>query len=312
MSGPVFFERGAGLTIEDIIKLSGATPRGAVTPGLRIHDVAAIDRAGPDDLTFAEDRDQQALTVSQAGACFVRDDLVSSVAPSVLALAVGDPYRAFVLVASALYPQALRPSSLFATKGAAASALIHPQARLEAGVTIDPAAMVGPHAEIGAGTLIGPMAVIGPGVRVGRDCVVGPGASLTNVLIGDRVVIHAGCRIGGGFNVRSLSGRFGAAPQLGRVIIQDKVEIGANCTVDRGICRDTVIGEGSRVDSLIHIAADVMVGRLCEIVSTGSSHEILSPDDANFGPPTFDDGIRIAASAVGRMSAAVQTGRISQ
>jgi UDP-3-O-[3-hydroxymyristoyl] glucosamine N-acyltransferase len=312
MSEPVFFERGAGLTIEDIIRLSGARLRGAATPEFRIYDIAAIDRAGPSDLTFADGRDERALAMSQAGACFVPEELVASVAPRVLALVVDDPYRAFVLVASALYPQALRPSSMFGTTGTAANALVHPQARLEAGVIIDPAAMVGPQAEIGAGTLIGPMAVIGPSVRIGRGCMIGAGASLTNALLGDRVIINAGCRIGGSFGAGSEPGRIVAAPQLGRIIIQDKVEIGPNCTIDRGRRRDTVIGEGSRVDSLVHIAADVMIGRLCEIVSTGPQPGILSHQSDDADAPTFDDGVRIAAFAVSRAEATAQTGGILQ
>src|SRR5204863_3319156 len=143
-------------------------------------------------------------------------------------------------------------------------ATVHPTARVENGVSIDPGAVVGAGAEIGAGTVIAANAVIGPGVRIGRNCAIGAGASIVYALIGDRVIIHPGCRIGqDGFGF--LMGPKGHAkvPQVGRVIIQDDVEIGANTTIDRGAIRDTVIGEGTKIDNLVQIGHNVVIGRHC-------------------------------------------------
>ena len=143
----------------------------------------------------------------------------------------------------------MRPSSLFEAKGVAASATVHPAARLESGVAIDPAAVIGPRAEIGAGTVIGPGAVIGPGVRIGRDCAIGARVAIVHALIGDRVIIHPGCAIGqDGFGYVAGPKGMQKVPQIGRVIIQDDVEIGANTTIDRGAMGDTVIGEGTKID----------------------------------------------------------------
>jgi UDP-3-O-[3-hydroxymyristoyl] glucosamine N-acyltransferase len=181
------------------------------------------------------------------------------------------PYRAFVAVAQALYPSALRPSSLFAASGVSAGAHVHPTARLESGVTIDPAAVIGPGVEIGSGTVIAPTAVIGPHVRIGRDCVIGAGATIVHALIGDRVVIHAGARIGqDGFGYLPGPRGHGKVPQVGRVIIQDGVEIGANTTIDRGAIRDTVIGEGTKIDNLVQIAHNVEIGRHCVTIGSGA------------------------------------------
>jgi UDP-3-O-[3-hydroxymyristoyl] glucosamine N-acyltransferase len=139
---------------------------------------------------------------------------------------------------------------------------------MENGVTIDPGAMIGPSAEIGGGTVIGANAVIGPQVRIGRNCAVGPGASVTHALIGDRVIIHAGARIGqDGFGYVRGPKSHVKIPQLGRVIIQDDVEIGANSTIDRGGGRDTVIGEGTKIDNLVQIGHNVSIGRHCIVVS---------------------------------------------
>ena len=124
--------------------------------------------------------------------------------------------------------------------------------------------MIGPRAEIGAATVIGPGAVIGPDVRIGRDCAIGANASITHALIGDRVIIHAGARIGqDGFGYLPGPGGHRKVPQLGRVIVQDDVEIGANTTIDRGASRDTVIGEGTKIDNLVQIAHNVTIGRHC-------------------------------------------------
>jgi UDP-3-O-[3-hydroxymyristoyl] glucosamine N-acyltransferase len=145
---------------------------------------------------------------------------------------------------------------------------VHPQARLEDGVRIDPGAVVGPGAEIGAGTVLGPNAVIGPNVRIGRDCSIGAGATLTHALVGNRVIVHPGARIGqDGFGFAMGAGGHIKVPQVGRVIIQDDVEIGANTTIDRGASRDTVVGEGTKIDNLVQIAHNVVIGRHCVIVS---------------------------------------------
>jgi UDP-3-O-[3-hydroxymyristoyl] glucosamine N-acyltransferase len=261
MSEPVFFKRGPGLTVADIAALTGAKADSALA-ARRVVNIAALDRAGPGDLTFAETAaDESALRGTRAGACFLRGALAKSASAGVATLIVDDPFQAFVMAASALYPDSARPSSLYDMQGRANSALVHPTARLETGVTLDPAAVVGPRAEIGGGTLVGPMVVVGPDVRIGRDCALGAGVSLTHALVGDRVTIHAGSRIG-------ESGLGGArnTPPVGRVIIQDGVEIGANCTIDRGRLGDTVIGEGAKIENLMRIAPDTTIDRHCVIV----------------------------------------------
>ena len=145
---------------------------------------------------------------------------------------------------------------------------MHPSARLEPGVTIDPGAVVGPGAEIGTGTVIASNAVVGPQVRIGRHCSVGPNAPILNALIGDRVILHPGVRIGqDGFGFALGPQGHLKVPQVGRVIVQNDVEIGANSTIDRGANRDTVIGEGTKIDNLVQIAHNVVLGRHCIIVA---------------------------------------------
>jgi UDP-3-O-[3-hydroxymyristoyl] glucosamine N-acyltransferase len=217
-------------------------------------------------------------------------------------MVVEDPCVAFVKVASALYPDAQRPSSLAEVSGAAATAFVHPTARIEAGVTIDPAAMIGPRAEIGAGTHIGPMAVIGPEVRIGRDCALGAGASLTNALVGDRVVIEAGCRVG--LARESAHPAANSRAWLGRAILQDKVVVGANSVIDRGSERDTIIGEGTMISPLVQIPADTLIGRYCRV---GVGETPSQQDDID----TDADGLQLSASQLARSNTS-RDGRTSE
>ena len=193
---------------------------------------------------------------------------MDSVPAGTVALVVAHPHAAFVSMSRRLFPQALRPQSLFGATGISPGAMVHPSARLEPGVVVDPGAIIGPAAEIGAGTVIAAGAVIGPQVRIGRDAAIGAGASVTHALVGNRAIVHPGVRIGqDGFGFEPSPRGHSKVPQIGRVIIQDDVEIGANSTIDRGHVRDTVIGEGTKIDNLVQIAHNVVIGRHCIIVS---------------------------------------------
>ena len=127
--------------------------------------------------------------------------------------------------------------------------------------------MIGPGAEIGAGTVIGANAVIGPRCASAATASSAPGATIACALIGDRVIIHPGVHIGqDGFGFAMGPRGHLKVPQIGRVIIQDDVEIGAGTTIDRGANRDTIIGEGTKIDNLVQIGHNVVIGRHCVIV----------------------------------------------
>jgi UDP-3-O-[3-hydroxymyristoyl] glucosamine N-acyltransferase len=274
MAGPHFFEPARGLTVDEIVALTGAEPAAGAPLAQRITNVAPLDLAGPNDLTFLDNtKYADQLTSTRAGVCLMTPRFEKQAPSGLIVLRSRDPYRAFVTVLRDLFADALRPSSQFDAKGIAPGAFVHASARLENGAVVDPGAVIGPGAEIGAGTVIGPNAVIGPRVRIGRDGAVGAGASVLHALIGDRVIIHPGCRIGqDGFGfILGPAGHL-KVPQIGRVIIQDDVEIGAGSTIDRGGIRDTVIGEGTKIDNLVQVGHNVTIGRHCIIVAqTGIS-----------------------------------------
>jgi UDP-3-O-[3-hydroxymyristoyl] glucosamine N-acyltransferase len=320
MTEPIFFDSPTGLTVGEIVSLTGAEARSGTNLGLRITGVAPLDRAGPSDLAFLDAvKYADLLPATRAGACLTSARFLERAPPVVAALTVRQPYRAFVSVARKLYASALRPSSLFAATGVTAA--VHPSARLESGVTLDPGVVIGPGAEIGAGTAVAANAVIGAQVRIGRDCVIGAGASVLHSLIGDRVIIHPGCRIGqDGFGYVMGPGGHLKVPQVGRVIIQDDVEIGAGTAIDRGAIRDTVIGEGTKIDNLVQVGHNVVIGRHCVLVAqTGISGSVTLGDFVVLGARvginnhvTIGEGAQIAATSIvhGDVPAGAQWGGI--
>jgi UDP-3-O-[3-hydroxymyristoyl] glucosamine N-acyltransferase len=165
---------------------------------------------------------------------------------------------------------------------------------------------VGARAEIGRRTLIGANAVIGPGVVIGDDCVVGAGATISHSLIGDRVNVYPGARLGqDGFGFAMGPEGHLKVPQLGRVIVEDDVEIGANTTIDRGAGPDTVIGAGTKIDNLVQIGHNVRLGRGCILVaqvgisgSTRFGDGVAAGGQAGFtGHLHVGAGARIAAQS---------------
>lgn len=309
MNDPFFHPAPAALTLAEIAALAGAAPA-VPTAGLaavRISGVASLDGAGPADLAFMDGaRHVPALRDTRAGACLVAERFAEHVPPGTVALRVAKPHAAFVAVARQLYAASLQPGSMFGQSGVAAGAMVHPQARLEAEVTVDPGAVIGAGAEIGGGTVIAAGAVIGQGVRIGRHCSVGAGATLQHALLGDRVIVHPGARIGqDGFGYVGGAKGHAKIPQIARVILQDDVEIGASTTIDRGGLRDTVIGEGTKIDNLVQIAHNVVIGRHCIIVSqagiagsaTLGDFVMLGGQVGVIGHVHIGDGARIAASS---------------
>jgi UDP-3-O-[3-hydroxymyristoyl] glucosamine N-acyltransferase len=278
---PTFFRTTRHLSLGDVIALTGADAPEGVDLGLRVRRVVPLEEAGAGDLSFfSHPRHAAALASTRASACFVRARHIALVPAATLALKSDDPQRAVALVLAALFPAAMQPQSGFAAKGVSSGAHVHPDARLEDGVVVDPGAVVGPRAEIGSGTTIGSNAVIGPDVRIGRNCAIGPNASVLYALLGDRVILHAGAKIGqDGFGFALGTKAHTKIPQIGRVVLQDDVEIGANTTVDRGALVDTVIGQGTKIDNLVQVGHNVSIGRHCVIVAQTGISGSSSLDD---------------------------------
>jgi UDP-3-O-[3-hydroxymyristoyl] glucosamine N-acyltransferase len=268
MQHPGFFERGGPFLLQVVADTVGAELAHANDGAIEIDDVRPLNRAGDSHLTFCSSRKYAGqLAATQAAACLIKRRDAGLVPGGAAAVMTDVPHRAFAMAVGLLYPDALQPRAS-ASAARADGVLVHPTAEIAEGVVIEPGAIIGREARIGAGTTVAAGAIVGYRVFVGRDCYVGPGTSVTHALIGDRVTLHAGARVGqDGFGyATSAHGHF-KVPQIGCVIVGDDVEIGANSTVDRGFLMDTTIGEGTKIDNLVQIAHNVTIGRHCIIVS---------------------------------------------
>jgi UDP-3-O-[3-hydroxymyristoyl] glucosamine N-acyltransferase len=285
MSQPSFFPPAVPLSLADIVACTGAAVVENADLSIMITGAAALDEAGPGEFTFCDSSENAGLLeMSRATACFVTPTDARRLPKTALALVMDEPYRGYVLALQRMFPQAIGPKSVCGTAGINPGASIHPEARLEQGVIVDPGVIIGPRAEIGSGSIVGANSVIGSGVRVGRDCLIGPQVTLAHALIGNRVILHTGTRIGQ-YSIDFRHARAAIrAPRIGRVIVQDGVEIGANATVDRGATGDTVIGEDTRIGNLARIAENVAIGRHCVIsAQSGLSAGARLEDFATFG-----------------------------
>ena len=266
MAQPTFFATPPSSTLADIAGRTKAQLADPSRAGQEIRGLASLDEAGPMHLTFFDNlKYADQLAATRAGACLVSERFAGRVPAHVAVLRAAQPFRAFVQLAREWHGDALRPASWFGSRGIAPSAIIDPTAHLEDGVIVDPLALIGADVEIGAGTVIGAGSVIGPGVKIGRDCNVGVRTAIQCALIGNNVLIHPGCSIGQdgyGFIFFGPEGHL-KVPQTGRVVIQNDVEIGAGTTIDRGSLRDTVIGEGTKIDNQVQIGHNVTIGRHC-------------------------------------------------
>jgi UDP-3-O-[3-hydroxymyristoyl] glucosamine N-acyltransferase len=258
MQHPGFFDRAGPFSIEQVAAAASATPAAGSDTAKSIVDVRPLLEAAEDAVTFVDNRKYLAqLAGTRAGACFVHPGFAARMPAGTVALITPAPYRAFALSLALFYPD-----SRWSKVAGTGSAPIDTTAVLEDGVIVEPGAIIGPEARIGRGSRIAAGAIIGSRVYIGRDCYVGAGATVIHTLVGDRVILHPGVRIGqDGFGF--AMGREGhlKVPQIGRVIIQDDVEIGSNTCIDRGALKDTIIGEGTKIDNLVQIGHNVIIGR---------------------------------------------------
>jgi len=257
------FAPGAGPQRLGDILAAGAA-RCDADPERRFAGIAPLDEAGPEAVSYLDNRRYlDRLSATRAGAVLVAESFAERVPPGCLALITRAPALGFARVARLFHPPAP------AVPGIHPTAAIGEGAQIGPGCEIGPYAVIGAGAELGAGCRIGPHAVIGPGCVLGEGCVLHAHSSLSHCLAGRHVVLHPGARVGQeGFGfVPTPEGRFETMPQLGRVVLGDEVEIGANATIDRGALGDTVLGAGTRIDNLVMIGHNVKAGRGCIMVS---------------------------------------------
>ncbi len=295
---PRFYETLGPLALGDLARRAGASLADPSAAERAIETVASLDLADASALSFCAGREHAAaLGVTAAGACFVMPAFAQAVPSGCAAVVTPLPQAAMAATAEAL----VRVRRHLGDEPA-----IHPAAELEPHVMLGPGVTIGEGAQIGRGTWIGAGATIGPGVAIGRDGWIGARAVIGFALIGDRVRIHAGAVIGEpGFGAAAGPRGIVDLPQLGRVVIQDSVTIGANACIDRGAFGDTVVGENTKIDNLVQIAHNVVIGRNCLLAAyTGVSGSTVVEDGCIFGGRAgisdhivIGKGARVAAAA---------------
>ncbi len=258
---PRFFSRTGPHALGHVAQVAGGELSG--DDGRVLGGIAPLQSAEAADVSFLDNRRYaDLLATTRAGAVIVHPDLRDRVPPGCAAIVTSEPYVGWARVASLFHPlPAAQP-------GIHPSAVVDPAARVDPSAEIGPLAVVAAGAEVGPRCRIGPLAVLGAGVVLGADCRVGPHASVSHAILGERVYVYAGARIGqDGFGFATTKQGPLTVPHVGRVLLGDDVEVGANSTVDRGSTLDTVIGTGSRLDNLVQIGHNVQLGRCCVVVS---------------------------------------------
>ncbi len=227
----------------------------------------------------AEKKYLKELKHTQAKVVVVSQDLANEVAQDIITVVAKDPQLVFTEILKIFYPDQLT-KKLFSQ-----SFLTQTAIKYEDDVIIGKNAAIANNVEIGQGSIIGPNVVIGHGVTIGRNCLIGANSSIEFAHLGDNVIIHEGARIGTeGFGWLGLGKANIKVPQLGRVIIQDDVEIGANTTIDRGALGDTSVGQNTKIDNLVQIGHNCQIGRNCLIAAlSGISGSTIIEDGVLFG-----------------------------
>ena len=264
MTDPNFFPRSKKLTLDQISKLTKITLPRSVDKKRIFLDISPLDSASKDNISFLDNKNYiNQFKKSKAGACFFRKDFEEVAPKNMIPLISTNPYHSFALVANAFYPMK-----------DITNAGVHPRAHVESNVKYDdtvqisPGAIVSSNVVIGSNCFVGANTVILSGVNIGANTIIGSNCTIAYSIIGSNVKIHNGVQIGqDGFGFAQNENMNLKMPQLGRVIIKDNVEIGSNCTIDRGTGPDTIIGDGTKIDNLVQIGHNAIIGKNCIFVA---------------------------------------------
>ena len=303
MADPRFFTKQNSISLAELAVIAGGVLAESAVErsSLAISDVAPLDLAGPGQISFLDNvRYKDSFSKSNAAACIVSDSM-AAFAPSGMALIISkNPYKSYALVAQAFYPEQYPESDI------SPAAHVDPSAIIGKGCVIEAGSVVKANAKIGDGCWIESGAVIGAGVEIGAKSRIGTCSSVSHAVLGQAVRLYPGVRVGqDGFGFAIDPAGHVKVPQLGRVMIEDHVEVGANACIDRGSGPDTVIGAGSWIDNLVQIGHNVKIGRGCVLIAqsgiAGSTvledYAVIAAQAGVAGHLRIGKGARIGAKA---------------
>ena len=301
MADSKFYQTSEKLTLDQIAKLCDLKLPKNIDKKRIFIDISSLDTADKNHVSFLNNNNYiDKFKSSNAGACFFRKGFLKFAPKKMVPLVTDDPYHLFAIIANAFYP----PKKI--TSG------LHPRAHIESTLKFDKTVQIGPgtvisgNVQIGHNTQIGANTVILSGVTIGKNNYIGPNCTIGYSNLGSNVKIHNGVRIGqDGFGFAMNRSGHLKIPQLGRVLISDNVEIGANTTIDRGTGPDTIISEGTKIDNLVQIAHNVKIGKNCIIVAqtgiagstTIGNNVIIGGQVGITGHLIIGDNVKIAAKS---------------
>lgn len=259
-----FFKLAGPFTLEQLAQIGGCKVADPADAQKEIRDVNSLHDAGDGEISFLLSKKYIGdLEKTHAAACIVHPDFAGSAPTGTAVLLSKEPYKSYGLVAAAFYPAEQVEETVVHPRACVAETAV-----IGAGSRIDAGAVIGENVTLGKNCHVCPNAVIGDNVVFGDDCIIGANASVQYAMAGSKVYIYPGARIGqDGFGFFMSPKGHTKIPQLGRVIIGNDVEIGANTCIDRGALGDTVIGDGTRMDNLIQFGHNVQTGKCCVVVS---------------------------------------------
>jgi UDP-3-O-[3-hydroxymyristoyl] glucosamine N-acyltransferase len=287
---------GATLTLGEIATAIGGTVQGDAS--VRISGIAPLDRAGASDLTFLSAKKYVAqLAECAAGAVLITPELAASKGACANRIVIGRPQEAMLTLLPHFYRTPGRPFT-----GVHPTAVVDETATLDPDVTVEALAVIGPGVTLGAGCWVGSHCVLGEGVVLGAKTRLFPHVTLyAGVRIGERCAVHSGTRIGGdGFGYVYHEGVHHKVPHVGGCVIEHDVEIGTNCTIDRGSIGQTTIGAGTKIDNLVHVAHNVRIGKLCLLAAgVGIAGSTIIGDGVTFAGQVGVTGhVKVGSRAV--------------
>lgn len=302
MADPRFFKKSKSFSVSEIAEISGCALSGGDDPSFILEDVAPLQNAENTHVSFLDNiKYKDDFFKTKAGACFISSAMEEYAPNHTICLVTDTPYRAYALTAQAFYPEIYAEQGLIAE-----TASIDKTANIGKNVTLGHSVVIGENVIIGDHTRIDAHSVIQNNVTIGSHCNIGCNVSVSHALVGNYVRLYPGARVGqDGFGFAISPTGHVKVPQLGRVILEDHVEIGANATIDRGSGPDTIIGQGTWIDNLVQIGHNVRIGRGCVIVAqVGISGSAKIEDYVAIGGQvgiaghiTIGQGARVGAQA---------------
>ncbi|MAZ76324.1 MAG: UDP-3-O-(3-hydroxymyristoyl)glucosamine N-acyltransferase [Micavibrio sp.] len=258
-----FHHKTSPKTLAELIELSGCKLHSDTGAECVIEDVAALQDAGNGQISFFDNvKYKDDFKHTKASACIISKEMIKHAPDGVTLLISPHPYKSYALIAQAFYPEEYPESNI------SKAAHIDESASIGEGCVIEAGAVIASGAKIGKGCWIGANVTIGDNVVLGDKCRIGANASISHAILGQNTRLYPGVRVGqDGFGFAIDPAGHVKVPQLGRVLIGDNVEIGANTCIDRGAGPDTVIGDGAWVDNLVQIAHNVKIGKGCVIIA---------------------------------------------